>query len=277
MKLRVAAVLMGVIFLFTGCSAGESDDQFKERVAQVLKENPEILFEVIQENPVEFMDAFQAALDDAREAYAEKMAEQEKAKQEQMIEDAIAKPLQPSIREDEAIRGDKQAPLVLVEYSDFECPACRSGFRIVRGLKQKYGDQIQVIYKHLPLIGKHPHALPASKYYEALRLQDPEKAFAFHDQVFINQERLQEGESFLNETAKNVGADMKRLAADLKSDVVVDRIKADMQEATSFGFNGTPGFILNGVPLHGAYPLGYFESLIGKLQERGVVKLAKSE
>lgn len=280
MKYNVAVLVIGALLLSVGCTAqeagtGSSDDELREQVARVIKENPDIIFEVIKENPVEFIDVLQGAVDEAREAYAEKQAEENRRNQEQLIEESIANPLQPTIREDEAIRGNKQAPLVLVEYSDFECPYCSRGAQVVKSLREKYGDQLQFVYKHLPLIGIHKHAKKAAMYYEALRLQDPEKAFAFHDELFSKQAGLQQGESFLTELAKKTGADMKRLAADLKSEKVSARIGEDMKEAASFGISGTPAFVLNGVPIRGAYPQDHFEMIIGKLQEKGVVKLAK--
>jgi protein-disulfide isomerase len=119
--------------------------------------------------------------------------------------------------------------------------------------------------------------MTAAKYYEALRLQDPDKAFAFHDELFANQAGLQQGDSFLKATAKKLGADMKRLAADLDSDQVEKRITEDVKEAESFGFNGTPAFTLNGIPVLGAYPVEHFEMLIGKLKEKGKITLAEQE
>ena len=97
-------------------------------------------------------------------------------------------PLEPKIRDDESIRGNKNAPLTLVEYSDFECPFCARGYNTVMELLKKYGTNIRFVYKHLPL-SFHKQAMVASKYYEALRLQNPELAFKFHDEIYkkINQ------------------------------------------------------------------------------------------
>jgi protein-disulfide isomerase len=281
MNTRIAVALFGALFLSVGCSAGEtsknlSDDEFREQVARVIKENPNIVLDVIKENPVEFVDVLQVAVDEARKVYAEEMAKEQKTKREKLIEEAFANPLQPAIREDEAIRGNKEAPLVLVEYSDFECPYCSRGFSVVEGLREKYGDQLQFVYKHLPLLGIHKNAEIAARYYEALRLQDHEKAFAFHDAVFSEQQRLtREGEAFLKELAESTGADMKRLAEDAKSKEVGARIEADMREAASFGFSGTPAYVINGIPVFGAYPQDHFESIIEQLQERGKVTLKK--
>jgi protein-disulfide isomerase len=139
-------------------------------------------------------------------------------------------------------------------------------------LMKKYEGKIRFVYKHLPL-SFHPQAMPASQYYEAIRLQNADKAFMFHDEIYKNQRGLQNGEKFLKELAKKVGADMNKLAKDIKSDAVNKRIQEDIEEANKFGFQGTPGFLLNGVPVKGAYPTSHFEDLIGKLKEKGQLKL----
>jgi protein-disulfide isomerase len=266
------AVIVGALLLTAGCDS--NDDQFKQKVTTVLKENPEIIFDAIKERPMEFVGVLQVAMDAAKQELAEKTKESEEEALKQLVEKHLAEPLQPAIREDEAIRGSKSAPLVLVEYSDFECPFCSRGYSVVSELMERYGDQLQFVYKHLPL-SFHQHAMTAAKYYEALRLQDQEKAFAFHDELFANQAGLQQGDSFLKATAKKVGADMKKLAADIESDKVKQRIAEDVKEAESFGFNGTPAFTLNGIPVLGAYPVEHFEMLIGKLEEQGKVALKK--
>ncbi len=261
-------VLVCALLFIGGCSNG------KQQVATVLKENPDIIFDAIKEHPLEFVEVLQLAMDAAKQELARQAQQSEEENVKQLIEKHLSEPLQPVIRDDEAIRGNKTAPLVLVEYSDFECPFCSRGQGVVAELMKRYGDQLQFVYKHLPL-SFHQHAMKAASYYEALRLQDPAKAFAFHDELFANQGELQKGDSFLQATAKKVGADMKRLKADLGSDKIKKRISDDIEEAAKFGFNGTPAFILNGVPVLGAYPVEHFEMIIGKLKEHGTVALAE--
>jgi protein-disulfide isomerase len=271
MKKIILAVSVAALLFIGGCS---NEEKLKQQVTKVLKENPEIIFDAIKERPIEFVGVLQVAMDAAKEELDKKNRESEEQALQQLVEKHLAEPLKPAIRSDEAIRGSKSAPLVLVEYSDFECPFCSRGFSVVTELMERYGDQIQFVYKHLPL-SFHQHAMTAAKYYEALRLQDPEKAFAFHDELFANQAGLQQGDSFLKATAEKLGADMKKLAADINSDAVKQRITEDVKEAESFGFNGTPAFTLNGIPVLGAYPVEHFEMLIGKLEEQGKVALKK--
>src|SRR5690606_11439278 len=95
------------------------------------------------------------------------------------LEDSFNNPLTPALRAETDSRCSADAPLTLVEYSDFECPFCARGFNTVQELRAKYGKKLCFVYKHLPL-SFHPMAMPASQYYEAIRIQSPDKAWEFH-------------------------------------------------------------------------------------------------
>lgn len=240
----------------------------KEDIKKMLKENPDIITEAIEANPVKFIDALNNAVKIAQEGEGKRREEEEK----KALEESFNNPLQAEIRSDESFRGNKDAPITLVEYSDFECPFCARGFNTVQELMKKYEGKIRFVYKHLPL-SFHPQAMPASQYYEAIRLQDPKKAWEFHDRIYKDQRKLQNGEAFLKSIAKDLKVDMKKLEKDIKSEAVQKRIDADMAEAAKFGFQGTPGFLLNGVPVKGAYPTSHFEGLVDELVKRGKIKL----
>jgi protein-disulfide isomerase len=239
----------------------------KDDLKKMMKENPEIITEAIEANPNKFIDALNNAVKAAQEGEGKRREEDEK----KALEESFNKPLQADLSGYE-FRGAKDAPITLVEYSDFECPFCSRGYGTVMELMKKYEGKIRFAYKHLPL-SFHPQAMPAAQYYEALRLQSPEKAWKFHDAVYSNQRALQNGEKFLEAEAKKAGADMAKLKKDIKSEAVQKRIDADMAEAAKFGFQGTPGFLLNGIPVKGAYPTSHFDGLIEELKKRGKVTL----
>lgn len=258
-----------VLAMAVGLTSCMSDSQLKEKMGRILEKNPELITKLIEKNPTKFVEAFQKAVQEAQENMAKKREEAER----KQLEDSYKNPLKPEIRKDETFRGGpKDAPLMLVEYSDFECPFCTRGFNTVRQLLEKYGDKITFVFKHLPL-NFHPQALPASQYYEAIRLQSEEKAFKFHDMVFDNQRKLKNGKKFLDSVAKKLKVDMKKLAKDIESEKVNARIQADQKEAQKFGMQGTPGFVLNGIPIRGAYPIDHFENIIAELKKRGKVKM----
>ncbi len=258
----LAILLLGLI------SACTSEKQLKEQMTKVIKENPEVVLGAIDAHPEKFIEALNNAVKKAQEGQGKKREDEEK----KQLEESFNKPLTANIRSDESIRGTKGAPIILVEYSDFECPFCSRGFNTVMELMEKYKGKIQFIYKHLPL-SFHPQAMITSQYYEAIRLQNEGKAFEFHDKIYKNQGLLKNGEAFLKKAAQEVKADMKKLAADVNSEAVKKRIEADMEEAAKFGFQGTPGFLLNGVPVRGAYPMNHFEGIVSELQKRGKITL----
>lgn len=256
-----------VLCLFV--SSCMSEKQVGEKVREAIKKDPSIITDAIKENPADFIMAFQNAAKNAQAEMAKKREEDEAKK----LEESFDNPLVPEIRDDEAIRGTKGAPITLVEYSDFECPFCTRGYNTVQELMKKYEGKIQFVYKHLPL-SFHRQAMIASQYYEAIRLQSNEKAFKFHDRVFAEQKKLgSSGEKFLKKIAKDVGANMSKLKKDVNSQAVLDRIEADQKEAAKFGMQGTPGFLINGVPVKGAYPTSHFVDIVNKLKEKGKIKL----
>jgi protein-disulfide isomerase len=240
----------------------------KDDLKKMIKENPEIITDAIQAHPDKFIDALNNAVKSAQEGQGKKREQEEK----KALEESFNNPLQAEIRSDESFRGTTDAPITLIEYSDFECPFCSRGYNTVMELMEKYKGKIRFAYKHLPL-SFHPQAMPAAQYYEAIRLQSPEKAWQIHDEIYKNQRKLQNGEAFLKEIAKKLKVDMAKLAKDAKSESVQKRIDADMAEAAKYGFQGTPGFLLNGIPVKGAYPTSHFDGLIEELKKRGKISL----
>ncbi|OUR97075.1 thiol:disulfide interchange protein [Halobacteriovorax marinus] len=264
MKKSLIAI-SSILILGVSCTTQE---KFEKRLTDTLESNPEILTKLIENNPDKFIIAFQNAARNGQQ----KLAQRKKLEEQKKLEASFNKPLIPVLRKDELIRGTRNAPITIVEYSDFECPFCSRGFSTVKTLLKKYEGKVQFVYKHLPL-SFHPSAMIAAKYYEALRIQNDDLAIKFHDEIFKNQRKLKSGEKFLSALAKKLGADMKKLTKDINSKAVSDRIAADMKEAAKFGMSGTPGFLLNGVPIRGAYPASKFEEIISELKNRGKLKI----
>ena len=253
--------LISTVVLISSCS---SDSLFKSNLEKALNENPDLVLKVIEKNPSKFMHTLQKAAK-AAQADAE---QQRQIKAEQAYKASFENPLTPMIGKQTHIRGPKDAPITIVEYSDFECSFCARGFQTVKALMKKYPGKVRFIYKHLPL-SFHPQAMISSQYFEAIALQSPQKAFLFHDQVFTNQSKLKKGETYLTKLAKNLKVDLKKLKADLHSDKVTEKIDQHIAEAKKFGMSGTPGFIINGIPIKGAVPAQYFDEIIRELKIKG--------
>lgn len=245
------AILGVAALLVTGCTN-------KDQLKKVLEENPEIVINSIEKNPLKYMEALGKAQQDARK----EMFEKEEQKAKQAMDDEFKNPKVPVIEEGRAVMGPKDAPITIVEYSDFQCPMCGQGYSNLKEVKEKYGDKVRFVYKHFP-IGKFEHSETASRYFEAIAMQDPVKAYKFHDQVFGSQRRLgMEGVKFLDESVKKAGADLAKVKKDMNAESITARIEADKAEAAKFEFTGTPGFLVNGVSLRGAYPPPAFIEII---------------
>ena len=231
------------------------------QLQKVMEEHPEILYSVIQKDPKKFLDVVNEAAQKARAGEEAKFAEEETKKREEEFKN----PKKPELTDDRAFAGTKGAPITIVEYSDFQCPFCRRGHDTMREVLKAYEGKVQVIFKDFPIERIHPLARPTSDMYEAIALQDLAKATKFKDIIFDNQDELVKGgQKFIEEAAKRAGANVAKAKADAKGDKVKARIEADKAEAEKFGFSGTPGYLVNGVSLKGAYPLEDFKQVIDK-------------
>lgn len=246
-----SSLCLTVSLIHLGCSVN------KNQLKKILAENPDIIFEAIEKNPGKYLEMSQKVQLEARKIAQEKQMEDMKKERDEDIKN----PKVPEVSEGRAMRGPKDAPVLVVEYSDFECPYCSRGFNTVEEIRKKYGDKIRFMFKHLPL-SFHKMAMPAAIRFEAIAMQNSEMAYKFHDEIFKNQSGLSKGEVYLNDLASKVGANVAKMKKDMISEIVKKRIEADMAEAQKFNISGTPGFIVAGVALRGAYPVEEFVSII---------------
>jgi protein-disulfide isomerase len=233
----------------------------KEQLKKMMTENPDIMFAAIEKDPAGFMKTVSEAAQKARGADEEKQrAEEDKRKEEE-----FKNPKKPELAANRGFEGNKDGTVTIVEYSDFQCPFCTRGNSEMKKVLEAYAGKVKIVFKNMPLEGKHPQARPTSEVYEALVMQSNEKAQKFKNEIFANQKILNEKrEKYIDEVAKKVGADMAKLKKDAKSDAVKKIIDGDMEEAQKFGFNGTPGYLVNGVSVFGAYPFEEFKKIIDR-------------
>ena len=247
--------LSTLAILLAACAADPSPDQLQA----TLTKHPEILYAAIRAHPEEFVNL----LDSAARATASAREAASAQAEERRIEAEIAHPRQPDLTHG-VYFGSPAAPITIVEYTDFECPYCRQVHPVIVELFKRYGDRVRLVVKDMPL-SIHPRAMPAARMFEAVAMQDASKAPKFYDAMYEQQERLvSEGDRFLEETVRSLGLDVARAKRDAASDAVTARIAADVEEARRFGFTGTPGFLVNGVTLEGAYPLETFAHIIDR-------------
>lgn len=144
-------------------------------------------------------------------------------------------------------KGNETASAIIVEYSDFQCPACKAYAPIIKELTDKYQDQLVFVYRHFPLKQIHLQAELAAQASEAAGNQG--KFWEMHDLLFANQEQWAENPSarslFLG-YAQELGLDLDRFRQDLNHKDTKVKVKADYLSALKLNLNSTPTFFING-------------------------------
>ncbi|WP_300162613.1 thioredoxin domain-containing protein [Solidesulfovibrio sp.] len=237
-------------------------DDDTERVRAVLRDHPEILVEALRQQGPALLEIIETS---ARN----RQREMERAR----FAAELAKPLKPALDVSRASIGPQDAAVTIVEYSDFLCHFCAQASETVKKLTQNHPKDVRLVFKHFAT-GKND--VRAALYFEAINLQDPKKAWAFLDKAFARQKDVSEkGDEALAAMAKEVGADMDRLAKDLERKDLSDRIAADVKEARDFGFTGTPIFLVNGAAVRGAVPLEALEEFVAVAKDPKAASSAK--
>jgi protein-disulfide isomerase len=167
---------------------------------------------------------------------------------------------------DDHVYGKTDAPVVLIEYSDYQCPACGAYFPVVKALEQKYGDKLALVYRNFPLTALHQYAQIGAQAAEAAGLQG--KYWEMHDLLFENQQSWSKlgSESDVKKTfadyANQLKLDTKKFSSDLTSSAVVSRVDRDVQSGNAIGINATPTFFLNGTKLTNPSGVDPFSTII---------------
>jgi protein-disulfide isomerase len=156
-------------------------------------------------------------------------------------------------------RGPKNAPVTIVEWSDFQCPFCGRVEPTLKQIMDQYPGKVRVVWKNQPL-PFHPNAMPAAEAAMAAYEQGNDKFWAFHDKFFENQTQL--SPAFYEATAKDAGVDVSKWKSSVDGHHTQAAIQADMTAGSALGANGTPTFFINGHKLVGAMPLDSFKQVI---------------
>jgi protein-disulfide isomerase len=171
--------------------------------------------------------------------------------------------------DDSPIRGNPDAKVTIIEFSDFQCPFCSRAATTIDQVREQYGQDVRIVYKQNPL-PFHQNAMPAAT--ASLAAGKQGKFWEMYDLLFKNQQKL--GADDLNGYAQSLGLNMDKFKADMASAEVKAQITKEQQLAASLGASGTPAFFINGHKLVGAQPIDSFKSVIDAQKAIADKKLA---
>jgi protein-disulfide isomerase len=164
--------------------------------------------------------------------------------------------------------GPRGAPVTIVEFSDFQCPYCKSVVATLKQILARYPDRVRLVFRDYPIPSLHPEAPPA---HEAARCAGEQGQFwPYHDLLF---ERGDVKPAALKQYAADLKLDGPKFAECLDSGRARAAVAADMEEGSRLGVSGTPTFFINGVPLVGNVPLADFQRAV----DRELARLASTK
>lgn len=243
------------------------------QLKSAMEENPDILYAAMRKDPVKFLEVVNEVAEAAKTQ-----------KESQQFEQGFKSPSQPALADDRLYDGPKDAAITIVEYSDFQCPYCQQGHATMKEVLKAYDGKVRILFKNYPIDRLHPQARKMSRLYEAIGTKDKAKALEFKNYIFEHQDdfvpnekekqsKTQEefmskynkrADAELAKVVKKFGFDFAELTKIGSSEAITKLIDEDGAEAQKFGFTGTPGYLVNGVPVRGAYPIEAFKQIIDR-------------
>lgn len=163
------------------------------------------------------------------------------------------------------VAGNAEAPIALLEYGDYECPACGMAYPVVKVLQEQLGDRLCFAFRHFPLTNVHPHAEHAAEAAEAAGAQG--RFWEMHDALFENQDRL--GDESIFALAEELHLNAERLMKEVLSETYDARVREDFKAGVRAGVNGTPTFFVNGERYDGPRdPESFLQALVSGASPR---------
>lgn len=163
-------------------------------------------------------------------------------------------------------KGPKDAPVVLIKFSDFQCPYCAVAAAEMKTFTASQEEDVLYVYKHFPLVSIHPEATPAAQATWAAAQQD--QFWLYHDGLFSFQEKL--GDAYYVELAEQIGLDMARFERDRNSAEAKDAVAKDAELAQQLALRGTPSFLMTNLTdsflLPGGTPPEIFDEATQRLK-----------
>ncbi len=234
--LLLASLFAGWITLTGFASANTS---LEEQVLQIIRDHPEVLIESVQA----YQQSKQEELQNSQQAFLQ-----------QMQTDPV------SVIGNSPTTSAAANKIVLLEFSDFQCPFCAGAEPTVKQFIAQHADRVTLVYKHFPLSQIHPQAAPAAQ--AAWAAQQQEKFWEYHDALFDQQNRL--GENLYVAIAEDLSLDLEQFNRDRNSPAAKAAINEDLELAQKVGIRGTPFFALNGQALSLPLQISAMEEILAQ-------------
>lgn len=159
--------------------------------------------------------------------------------------------------DDDPVKGPDEAPVTIIEFSDFQCPYCRRVQPTLNRLMHEYEGKVRLVFRDFPLRNIHPQAQKAAEAAQCAAEQG--QFWPYHDKLFAVTS-LQIAD--LKQYAQELGLDRQQFEACLDTGKYADEVEQDLQDGTRAGVNATPSFFVNGRPVSGAVPYDQFKEVI---------------
>jgi len=225
---RSLILLIMVPLLLLGCSASNAqtniDPKFEAQVLEIIRKNPQVILESVQ-------------------TYQKAQRDKQSQTQDQVLKQIQAKPT--AFIQGSPTKGAANQKLVLMEFSDFQCPFCAKAHDTVQQFMATKSDRVTLVYKHFPLTNIHPQAEPAALASWAAQQQD--QFWQFHDLLFASQPQL--GEELYLSIAQDLKLNLSKFNSDRQSAAAKQAITKDVELGRAIGVPGTPFFMMNGLPV----------------------------
>jgi protein-disulfide isomerase len=176
------------------------------------------------------------------------------------------------IRSNSDIKKASQEKVTLVEFGDFQCPACGSYHPVVKQVEEAFPDNLTFVFRNFPL-SQHKNALPSAYAAEAAGKQG--KYWEMYDKLYSNQSEWSSEsnpEKIFEDYAKGIGLDINKFKTDSSSKEVKDKVQADYQDGITIGVNSTPSFYLQGIKLDSPRSVDEFKSVVKSAIDNSTVQ-----
>jgi len=234
LRMAIVTLLCVILWACPAYAANPLTKRVEEQILQVIRDHPEAIIDSVQ-------------------AYQQREQEQLQQVQQGILQQMKANPA--GMIGQSPTTGATEPKVVLVEFSDFQCPYCADAHKVLKKFMASHGNDVTLVYKHFPLTSLHDEAAPAAR--AAWAAGEQGKFWEYQDALFTQQDKL--GEELYISTAQKLELDLEKFNADRQSAGSAAQIARDMTIAQQLGISGTPFFVINGETFSGAVSLPNLE------------------